>query len=770
MIRSRRFYHYLFSYILLMMVLLLIMSAVIYRNFLSTLRAEVEQSTIVSLAQFRDAVDLRMRELNRTAMQISGNPLLTPFMVTEDGYGPYMAVAELKKYLSTNLFIYDIVIRFNAREPEQMYAASGTYSLDLFFGDIYRFWNWSKEEFVRTSDALSSPVMRPLEPVRFNRLTDERFVSYLAPLPDASDAPYGVVLFLVSEGAFRNLAAGVLGEYHGLLYVLDEQHGVLYRYVKGESEETGDRVLDAIGRMDREWTIETLQVGNRHFTAVRLPSRDPGRSYVTAMPTDQIMRKVDETRLLFNTTVTIVFALGLVLAVGLSIRSYKPLQRLAGIVSSQHKPSGDGARPRNEIDLISSAVTRMARENEGLIHRLRSQAGALREQVLLSLIKGKLKTPEEWEDMLAFSDLRLDRPYFAVMLFLIDDYGRFRRDNSASMQDLLKYSLIKVLEELSEEAGHGYGVELIDGRSIVFLVNLNEGFDDDSVLRGLAEKAKEVFRQYFKFTVTTGIGGIRSDITAIPQSFVEASHAARHRFVKGGNQVILFHEIEPVKAGERWYPVEHVERLVKAIKQGDGAAVGDTVQEAFLRIAEKNVPVEAAECICFDIVNNIVKTLIELDIDIDEELGDAMERLFVPRFETTQELERLAADICQSVCRRIANQKESKNIALLNRMKAYIEAHYTDRSISLEMIAEQFGLSPSYATRFFKDHTGYPLMRYVDDLRMREAKRLLKTTGLNLKEIMNEVGYVDSTNFIRKFKKLEGVTPIQYRNLTNTGT
>ncbi|UVI27374.1 helix-turn-helix domain-containing protein [Paenibacillus spongiae] len=766
MIRSQRFYHYLFSYILMTVLLLVIMSSVIYSNFLNTLRKEVEQSTIASLDQFRDAVDLRMQELNRMAMQISANPLLTPFMVTEDGYGPYKAVAELKQYLSTNLFIHDIVIRFNAREPEQMYGASGTYGIDLFFEDIYRYQEWSKADFLRTSASIQAPVMRPLEPIRFNRFTDERFATYIAPLPAGSDAPYGVALFLIAENAFRSLAVNVLGDYDGLLYVLDERFGVLYEYRNGEPKEISERMLEQIRGQDPDWRIGSFAALDRKFTAVRLPSGSRDRSYVAVMPEGQIMRKVDETRVLFNATVISVFVLGVILAVGFSIRHYKPLQRLAGIVSSQQQGAAVvRGKTSDELAFISSAIAQMARENEGLLHRLRSQAGALREQALLTLIKGKLKTPEEWEDMLSFSNLRLDRPHFAVLLFLIDDYGRFRRDNSESMQELLKYSLIKVLEELSIEAGSGYGIELIDGRGIAFLLNLNEGFDDPAVIREIAEKAKHVFLQ-FRFTATIGIGGICSDITAISRSFVEATHAARHRFVRGGNQIIFFHDIEPVKAGVHGYPVEHVEQLVKVIKQGNSRELGDTVREAFRHIVEKNVPIEAAESISFDIVNSIVKTLIELDIEIDEDLGETMERLFVPHFETIEELEQAVTEICGNVCRYIADQKESKNVLMLGRMNAFIEAHYTDHTISLEVIAEQFGLSPSYATRFFKDQTGNPLMRHIDTLRMRRAKHLLKTTKLNLKEIMVEVGYMDSTNFIRKFKKIEGMTPIQYRNLT----
>ncbi|MBP1991732.1 helix-turn-helix transcriptional regulator [Paenibacillus eucommiae] len=102
---------------------------------------------------------------------------------------------------------------------------------------------------------------------------------------------------------------------------------------------------------------------------------------------------------------------------------------------------------------------------------------------------------------------------------------------------------------------------------------------------------------------------------------------------------------------------------------------------------------------------------------------------------------------------------------LYQNVLAYVNDCYTDPSVSLENIAEKFGVSPSYLSRYFKDQTGYPLMRYMDGMRMNKAKELLKNTDMKLKDIVEHVGYVDQTNFIRKFKRNEGITPIQYRNV-----
>ena len=56
-------------------------------------------------------------------------------------------------------------------------------------------------------------------------------------------------------------------------------------------------------------------------------------------------------------------------------------------------------------------------------------------------------------------------------------------------------------------------------------------------------------------------------------------------------------------------------------------------------------------------------------------------------------------------------------------------------------------------------------MNYVDNARMELVKRKLVSTDASLKQILEEVGYIDQSNFIRKFKRIEGITPLAYRKL-----
>lgn len=94
----------------------------------------------------------------------------------------------------------------------------------------------------------------------------------------------------------------------------------------------------------------------------------------------------------------------------------------------------------------------------------------------------------------------------------------------------------------------------------------------------------------------------------------------------------------------------------------------------------------------------------------------------------------------------------------------FIEEH-GDRQLSLNEIAHSINVSPWHLCRLFRTGTGTSVNQYLLNLRMQKAKELLETTCLRVKEIMNQVGIRDESHFARTFKKLNGVSPSQYRVL-----
>ena len=85
------------------------------------------------------------------------------------------------------------------------------------------------------------------------------------------------------------------------------------------------------------------------------------------------------------------------------------------------------------------------------------------------------------------------------------------------------------------------------------------------------------------------------------------------------------------------------------------------------------------------------------------------------------------------------------------------------RGISLSYVARRIGLTPTYFSSIFKQQTGISFSEYLDNIRFSHAKNLLLFTDIPILEIAEASGFEDYTNFSRRFKKLFGMTPSDFR-------
>lgn len=128
-----------------------------------------------------------------------------------------------------------------------------------------------------------------------------------------------------------------------------------------------------------------------------------------------------------------------------------------------------------------------------------------------------------------------------------------------------------------------------------------------------------------------------------------------------------------------------------------------------------------------------------------------------------KELESVLLSLASQVCTEVEQDSKQEEQSLIDRIIEYIDTHFTDHNLSLDTISCEFEISPSHVSRSFKDKTGINFVQYIWQKRLDRMIHQLKTTDTPLKDLIQEVGYLDTPNFIRKFKKETGLTPGQYR-------
>ncbi|MDE6975947.1 MAG: helix-turn-helix domain-containing protein, partial [Lachnospiraceae bacterium] len=105
----------------------------------------------------------------------------------------------------------------------------------------------------------------------------------------------------------------------------------------------------------------------------------------------------------------------------------------------------------------------------------------------------------------------------------------------------------------------------------------------------------------------------------------------------------------------------------------------------------------------------------------------------------------------------ITEGREERIVDIMN----YLKSHYRD--VTLDELAENFNLSKPYLSKYIKENAGITFQDAVKEARMKKARKLLKDSNQTVESIAAAVGYDNVEHFNRLFKKIYGLTPVQFR-------
>ena len=130
-------------------------------------------------------------------------------------------------------------------------------------------------------------------------------------------------------------------------------------------------------------------------------------------------------------------------------------------------------------------------------------------------------------------------------------------------------------------------------------------------------------------------------------------------------------------------------------------------------------------------------------------------------------LETFAVQLCESLSkiRELESRLERNE---LHKAKEYVAKHFTNTNLGLVETATYAGLSPAHFSHVFKQSAGVSFTRYVQRVRVEEAKQLLRNSEKTITEICFSCGFNSAAHFIRVFRSLEHTTPSGFKLSTRT--
>jgi len=212
------------------------------------------------------------------------------------------------------------------------------------------------------------------------------------------------------------------------------------------------------------------------------------------------------------------------------------------------------------------------------------------------------------------------------------------------------------------------------------------------------------------------------------------------------------------------YPLETERELLRRVRLGDKEGAREVLNEILGKILFKNAgQIELIRARILELAVVLSRAAVEADAELEMVLG--------LNFEYIQELgkNKTIEDLCIWIVKVLDRFTESvyenrniKNVDIIRKTREFIRANYK-KKIKLIDISRAIYLSPYYLSHIFKKETGSTLLEYLTKVRIEEAKRLLENTPWNTTRIAFEVGYSDQSYFCKIFKKIEGISPFEYK-------
>ena len=379
------------------------------------------------------------------------------------------------------------------------------------------------------------------------------------------------------------------------------------------------------------------------------------------------------------------------------------------------------------------------------------------------ILEGKLSVKEIYEEAAAQS-LQLTASCYNLLLFSI--YEKAEVSSRESRERLIRKQ---------EEVFHYF---LRHPQYILFRFNVScygvliksEQFQMEELTENSLAHFKEVCapeEDHLEWYVAVGTEVER--LSMLPQCYKDANHYFAYRFIKPGLHVLSETTLSDCLAGQGEKNIGTVdfmqmdpEIIRDFLSRGEDKEIHDFVESYLYNIQNALKSRMFRSYVILNIRFAVVAFLESIGADQAEYLEEIEHAVQMIRSEDSEIFEYFAGmlETAMGIRDRINSCQGGK---MLKKALDYIDDHYDCDTLSLNLVAENIGMSASYLSAIFSQNMQKTFVEYVTEKRIEKAKKLLKQTDKNSGETAKEVGYKDSHYFSFVFKKLQGCSPREYR-------
>ncbi len=403
-------------------------------------------------------------------------------------------------------------------------------------------------------------------------------------------------------------------------------------------------------------------------------------------------------------------------------------------------------RKKNEIASISALQTLIS-EN----------LPVLQEKCLMNLLNEKPKNAVEVELRLQKLGVKFEGTQFAVVILSMESVYDLEHSQEA-VGMLLSKTLSKMFRSMRFDV-----TSFFDSHFRLNCVANWEFQNGDDLLEEALNKVASQLLFTVGCKVYAGIGRTVDHPADLYLSGKEAKMALNYQGIFREGTIIHYKNIQhynDLAAAKDSIWTFLTERFRANDYHSISEAIGNHLQGLF---KESHDSERQLRDFIFQYVAMIVSEGIKMGAHMEEieSYADIMNRLFV-KADTSLQLS-YVLELTKRILNSISETQKNCNNYLITKAKKFISENLQDEALSLDRVGNNIGLSRVYFCKLFHKEIGVPFNAYLNQVRVDRAKQLLKQTTLKLPEISEKTGFANAKYFGYVFKKVAGMTPLEYQ-------
>ena len=734
------FFRILISYFLIMILPMIVLGGMISGFLYRTYHKELIRSQQQSLSSSQAMMDTIIREMQSNAMiLLNSGEFQTRHL--RQAYGNFYDITNRLSILSyTNIFV-DEYFYLNS-EMKHLFNRETMFSYDTFckYGIPYRNMTEKNLENILLKNAMSYWI--PME-----QDGEESFLTYVVTDKTSWHTPKNAIIFRLKEHTLNKIL-NVEQDSQQSCAIIISNNIPIFGSSPDFSESIWNRIRNQVN--GEKGSFRSKIDGSDYMVFYSRSEATNDLCFILTVSYDAILRQTSAYQIMFLVLVLLTALICSAFILRFMNVIYGPLQQFSGMINRIL-----GIEPvKNDSEQISAAQQALIQiEQNNRRNKLR--------KLIIELFCGCFQDQKQLERAIGQMGFILHGSRYNVILL------QLKAISSGSISPSIFDDIGTFWEKNLPKEITGYSLAFPETAAVA-LLTVGEA-QDFAILYQQIPDLKQLSESNWPVKIAIGIGE-ENDVSNVPTAYFQASKACEYILFQQKGGILFFHDIINTEQWKSLYPNHDIDCLYHAIGQIDFDRIILSVQliqsdilntESFLY----------GSYILRDTMLTAIRALQEMECNTME--FSQLNQQFAFALDSEDSLRQFCQNLLETIKRTLSSYEKPQKFEsepsvdrqiLMKDILSYISDHFCEDSFSVRSVADEFQMSVSNLSHFFKKNSGQNISEYIASLRFERAKELLRDTNMVLQDISDSCGYLHLSTFMRQFKQRENCTPAIYRS------